>query len=140
MADAAEVLCQHLQDNWSLSSPSKADIYWAKSKVEAIDFTKMAKNYVVACYAPMTAANVRVLAKGVLLAEQNVMVDILVKVSTSVSSAVAVRENMRGEVYRILKASTPSGFGFADITREFNKNESPDLVRLSLQVKMVSLA
>jgi hypothetical protein len=140
MADAAEVLCQHLQDNWSLTSPSKADIYWAKSKVEAIDFTKMAKNYVVACYAPMTAANVRVLAKGVLLAEQNVMVDILVKVSTSVSSAVAVRENMRGEVYRILKASAPSGFGFADITREFNKNESPDLVRLSLQVKMVSLA
>jgi hypothetical protein len=139
MADASTVLNQHLSDNWSLSAPAKTDIYWAKSKVEAIDFTKMAKNYVLACYAPMSAANVRVEAKDVLLVEQNVMVDILVKVVTSVSDAVNARENMRGEVYRILKASTPNGFGYADITREFNKNESPDLARLSLQVKMVSL-
>jgi hypothetical protein len=140
MADAAEVLCQHLQDNWSLTSPSKADIYWAKSKVEAIDFAKMAKNYVVACYAPMTAANIRNIAKDVDLVEQNVMVDVLVKVVTSVSDAVSARENMRGEVYRILKASVPSGFQDAYITREFNKVESPDLARLSLQVVMVSFA
>jgi hypothetical protein len=103
MADAAAVLNQHLYDNWSLASPAKDDIYWAKSKVEAVDFTKMAKNYVVACYAPMTAANVRVEAKDVLLAEQNVMVDILVKVVTSVNDAVNARENMRNEVYRILE-------------------------------------
>jgi len=140
MADAAAVLNQHLYDNWNLASPAKDNIYWAKSKVEAIDFTKMTKNYVIACYAPMTAANVRVEAKDVLFVEQNVMVDILVKVVTSVTDAVNARENMRNEVYRILKASTPSGFGYADITREFNKNESPDLARLSLQVKMVSLA
>jgi len=139
MADAAVVLNQHLYDNWSLSTPAKTDVYWAKSKVEAIDFTKMTKNFVLACFAPMTAANVRVEAKDVLLVEQNVMVDILVRVVTSVTDAVTARENMRGEVYRILKASTPSGFGYADITREFNKNESPDLARLSLQVKMVSL-
>jgi len=140
MADAAAVLNQHLYNNWSLASPAKADIYWAKSKVEAIDFTKMAKNFVLACYAPMTAANIRVEAKGVYVVEQNVMVDILVRVVTSVNDAVNVRENMRNEVYRILKTSTPSGFGYADITREFNKTESPDLARLSLQVKMVSLA
>jgi hypothetical protein len=140
MADAAVVLNQHLYDNWALASPANTDIYWAKSKVEAIDFTKIGKNYVLACYAPMSAANVRVEAKDVLFVEQNVMVDILVKVVTSVNDAVNVREDMRGEVYRILKASTPSGFGYADIIREFNKNESPDLVRLSLQVKMVSLA
>jgi len=140
MTDAAAVLNQHLYDNWSLTSPAKDDIYWAKSKVEAVDFAKIKKNYVVACYAPMTAANVRVLAKGVLLAEQNVMVDILVKVVTSINDAINARENMRNEVYRILKASTPSGFGYADVTREFNKVESPDLTRLSLQVKMVCLA
>jgi hypothetical protein len=140
MADAAAVLNQHLYDNWSLTSPAKVDIYWAKSKVEAVDFTKMAKNYVVACYAPMTAANIRTIAKGVMLVEQNVMVDILVKVVTSVNDAVNARENMRNEVYRILKESTPNGFQIADIIREFNKVESPDLARLSLQVKMVSLA
>jgi hypothetical protein len=140
MADAATVLNQHLYDNWTLTSPAKADIYWAKSKVEAVDFAKIKKNYVLACYAPMTAANVRVLAKSVLLAEQNVMVDILVKVVTSINDAINARENMRNEVYRILKASTPSGVGYADVTREFNKVESPDLTRLSLQVKMVCLA
>jgi hypothetical protein len=139
MADAAAILNQHLYDNWSLTSPAKADIYWAKSKVEAVDFTKMAKNYVVACYAPMTAANIRNIAKGVNLVEQNAMVDILVRVVTSVNDAVNVRENMRNEVYRILKESAPSGFGYADVIREFNKAESPDLARLSLQVKMVSL-
>jgi hypothetical protein len=140
MADAAAVLNQHLYDNWALASPAKTDVYWAKSKVEAIDFTKMAKNYVLACYAPMTAANIRLEAKDVWLVEQNVMVDILVKVVTSVNDAVNMRENMRYEVYRILKQYTPSGFGFADVTREFNKNESPDLARLSLQVKLVSFA
>jgi hypothetical protein len=140
MADAAAVLNQHLYDNWALASPAKTDIYWAKSKVEAIDFTKMTKNFVLACFAPMTAANVRVEAKGVLLVEQNVMVDILVKVVTSVNDAVNMRENMRYEVYRILKGSTPSGFEYADVIREFNKSESPDLARLSLQVKLVSFA
>ena len=140
MADAAAVLNQHLYDNWGLASPAKDNIYWAKSKVEAIDFTKMTKNYVVACHAPMTAANIRVEAKDVYVVEQNVMVDILVKVVTSVNDAVNVRESMRGEVYRILKTSVPSGFQDAYITREFNKVESPDLARLSLQVVMVSFA
>jgi len=80
------------------------------------------------------------LLRDVWLIEQNVMVDIIVKVVTSVGDAVNVRENMRNEIYRILKQSKPSGFQIVDITREFNKVESPDLVRLSLQAKMVSLA
>jgi hypothetical protein len=138
--DASEALCQLLHDNWSLESPAKTDVYWAKSKVEAVDFAKVGKNFVVACYAPMTAANVRLVARDVWLIEQNVMVDIIVKVVTSVGDAVNVRENMRNEIYRILKQSKPSGFQIVDITREFNKVESPDLVRLSLQAKMVSLA
>jgi len=140
MADAATVLNQHLYDNWTLQNPSRNDIYWAKSKVEAIDFAKMGKNYVVACYAPMTAANVRLAAKNVWIVEENVMVDILVRVVSNVAEAVEKRETMRDEVYNILKGSTPSGFKAADITREFNKNESPDLVRVSLQVKLVKLA
>jgi len=140
MADAAAILSQHLYDNWMLENPSKDSIYWAKSKVEAIDFTKMGKNYVVACYAPMTAANVRLAAKNVWIVEENVMVDILVRVVSSVAEAVEKREAIRDEVYSILKGSTPSGFEAADITREFNKNESPDLARLSLQIKLVKLA
>ena len=140
MADAAAILSQHLYDNWTLENPSRDSIYWAKSKVEAIDFAKMGKNYVVACYAPMTAANVRLEAKNVWIIEENVMVDILVRVVSSVAEAVEKREAMRGEVYRILKGSTPSGFEAADVTREFNKNESPDLARLSLQVKLVKFA
>jgi len=140
MVDAAAILNQHLYDNWTLQNPSRDSIYWAKSKVEAIDFTKMGKNYVVACFAPMTAANVRVAAKNVWIVEENVMVDILVRVVSNVAEAVEKREAMRDEVYNILKSSTPSGFEAVDITREFNKNESPDLVRLSLQVRCLSLA
>jgi hypothetical protein len=140
LTDVASVLSQHLYDNWSLSNPSSDDIYWAKSKVEAIDFTKVGKNYVIACYAPISAANIRFLTREIRLVEQNVTVDILVRVISSVDDAVNMRETIRSEVYRILKDTVPSGFEYADVVRESNKNESPDLARVSVFVKMVSFS
>lgn len=140
MTDAASAIMNLLNTEWSLSSPAKADIYWANSRFEAVDFARVGKNYVVACYAPMAVASVKSVAAGLWQIEQNVMVDIIVRVTSSVDAAVEARESMRGEVYRIIKAKETSSniFALIQLTREFNKVESPDLVRVSLQVSCLT--
>jgi hypothetical protein len=119
-----------------LESPAKEDIYWAKSRFEAVDFAKVGKNYVVACYAGATS--VRSAFIGAMQIDENVNIDILAKVTTSVENAVSIREAIRGEIYRIVKeneVSTP-GYAWIRVNREFNKVESPDLVRLTIQVML----
>jgi len=138
MTDAAGTIMQLLNDNWSLSMPSKADVYWAASKVEAVDFARIGKNYVIACYAPMTVASSKPSTFELWEIEENIVVDVICKVTSTVQQACGTRELMRAEVYRIMHGFETSkdthGFSWVHVKSEGNKSESPDLVRVSLLV------
>jgi len=104
---AASVISQLLQENWSLQSPAKTDIYWAD--------TKVGKNFVIACYSPSGPVQAVPLSREAWQKTEQVMVDILVKVTGTVDDACTLRETMRNEVYRIthlVELSTP---GYPDV-------------------------
>jgi len=129
-----------LHDNWSLQSPSVDDILWADTRVDAATFLASVKNYAVCCYNPMSPTSVEPLSREVWQITERVMVDIYVKVVTTIGAAVDVRENMKAEVYRILhqKQLDVSGIQLVNVERETNKLEASDLVRLTLQVTCVT--
>ncbi len=137
---AALATCQLLQQNWSLQSPAASDIYWADTKVEAMDWTKVGKNFVIACYSPSGPVQAVPLSREAWQKTEQVMVDILVKVTGTVDDACTLRETMRNEVYRIMhkvELSTP-GYPDVHVQREAYKTESGELARIVIQVALVS--
>jgi hypothetical protein len=137
---AASVISKLLQENWSLLSPAKTDIYWADTKVEAMDWMKVGKNFVIACYSPSGPVQAVPLSREAWQKTEQIMVDILVKVTGTVDDACTLRETMRNEVYRIthlVELSTP-GYPDVHVQREAYKTESSELARLVIQVSLIS--
>lgn len=138
---ATSIISQLLQDEWSLSSPDVDDIGWSSTRVEAMDFTKIAKNFFVACYNLMWPVNARPYTVALWWVEENVIVDILVKVTSSVDDAADLRELIRSEIYRIIHENETNidDFILVRITREPYKVEAPDIVRETIQVTCTAL-
>lgn len=126
---------QTLQQYWSLQSPATAQIYWTDTKIETMDWAKVSQDYVVACYTVPGAGSVTPLSKEVWQKDERVCVDILVKVTSTVDAAIAVRESMKGEVYRILhtRQFTIPNVAACNAYREDNKVESSDVARVSIE-------
>jgi hypothetical protein len=140
MVDASSIVMQTLQSNWSLSSPGQTDVYWADAKVEMMDWAKLGKNVVVACYSASGPVQAVPLSREVFQKTERVTVDLIVRVSTSVDDALSMRESLRREVYRIIETTqfTIQGIANAYVSRESYKVESGELTRLTAEVTCVS--
>ena len=136
----AAVLSQVLQNSWSLQSPAKADILWTDTKPETMQMPQWTKNYVIGVYNPSNPAVTKPLCRELWEITENVYVDIYIKVTSTIDAAAAVREAMRLECYRISHVNEfqVSGQKTVDIVREPHKIESPEVVRLCLQIAAVS--
>ena len=136
----AAVLSQVLQSNWNIQNPAKTDILWTDTKPETMQMPQWTKNYVVGVYSPSNPAAAKVLCRELWEITENVYVDIYVRVTSTVDSAVAVREAMRLECYRISHVNEfqVSGQKTVDIVREPHKVESSEVVRICLQIAAVS--
>ena len=139
MTDSSRIVMETLQANWSLSSPSQTDVYWADTKVEAMDWAKLGKNCVVACYSASGPVQAVPLSAEVWQKTEQVIVDIIVKVNGTIDQANDTRESMRVEVYRIIHSQqfTISGISAAYVSRESYKVESSELTRLAIQISCV---
>jgi hypothetical protein len=140
MVDSSRLVMQTLQNNWSLSSPGQTDVYWVDAKVEMMDWAKLGKNIVVACYSASGPVQAVPLSREAFQKTEKVIVDLIVKVSISVDDSLNVRESMRAEVYRIIETSqfTIQGVANAFVSREPYKVESGELTRLTVEVTCVS--
>jgi hypothetical protein len=140
MVNASTLIMQTLQSNWSLSSPGQTDVYWVDAKVEMMDWAKLGKNVVVACYSASGPVQAVPLSREVFQKTERVTVDLIVRVSTSVDDALNIRENIRAEVYRIIETTqfTIPGVANAFVSRESYKVESGELARLTVEVTCVS--
>ena len=141
MVDSSTLVMQTLQNNWSLSSPGQTDVYWVSAKVEMMDWAKLGKNIVVACYSGSGPVQAVPLSAEVWQKTEQVTVDIIVKVGTGTAEdANTIRDSMATEVYRIIHSSqfTISGISAVYVSRESFKVESAELSRLALQVSCVS--
>jgi hypothetical protein len=140
MVDTSMLLMQTLQSNWSLGSPGQTDVYWVDAKVEMMDWAKLGKNIVVACYSASGPVQAVPLSREVFQKTEKVIVDLIVRVTTSVDDALNVRESMRAEVYRIIETSqfTIQSVANAFVSREPYKVESRELTRLTVEVTLVS--
>jgi hypothetical protein len=140
LTSAPSTISLLLQQNWSLSTPGKDDIYWADTRVETMDFAKVGKNYVVACYSPSSPVASVPLSREAFQKTEQVVVDLVVRAVTSINDACTVRESMRREVYRIIELFQfkIQGVANAYVSREAYKVESSELARLALQVSCVS--
>jgi len=141
MTDTAQIISAMLQLKWSLASPKASDIYWSTTRFQAMDFEKVTNSYVIACYNPGSPVASDALAREVWQLVEDVVIDIIVKVGAgTVQQAVDARESMKQQVYTIIHANEFAFSGCADVypMREHTKVESPDLVRLAIQVKCKS--
>lgn len=140
MTDTAQVISAMLQAKWSLGSPSVSDIYWSTTRFQAMDFEKVANSYAIACYNPGSPVASDALAREVWQLIEDVVIDIIVKVSAGTALAIDTRESIRQQVYSIIHANEFAFSGCADVypMREHTKVESPDLVRLAIQIKCKS--
>lgn len=131
MTDAVSAISSLLYNNWNLTSPDKNSIYWAKGRFETVDFAKVGKSNIVACYQLM--ANVKGFTFETWQVEETVAIDILSKESS-------LRNDMREEVYRIIHANehAVSGYVWVHIVREANSVESIDLARTTIHVACLS--
>jgi hypothetical protein len=142
MTDTAQVISAMLQAKWSLSSPSVSDIYWATTRFQAMDFEKVTNPYTISCYNPGSPVASDALAREVWQMVEDVVVDIIVKVSAGTALAINARESIKQEVYRIIHINEFAFSGCADVypMREHTKVESPELVRLAIQIKCKSFS
>jgi hypothetical protein len=140
MVNTSTLLMQTLQSNWSLSSPGQTDVYWVDAKVEMMDWAKLGKNIVVACYSASGPVQVVPLSREVFQKTEKVIVDVIVRVLTSVDDTLRMRESMRAEVYRIIETTqfAIEGVANAFVSREPYKVESSELTRLTVEVTCVS--
>lgn len=133
-SDVAQTVSQLLQAGWTLTSPTKTDIYWGVTRPETVDFLALGKQIVVNCYNPMGDVVVaEPLSREVWKRVESVVVDVIVKAG-DMATAVSTRESIRNEVYRVIHMSDPSFW----VEKETYKVESPEIVRLTLIVKYIS--
>lgn len=143
MTDTAQVISTMLQAKWNLSSPTVAQIFWATTRFQTMDFEKMTNSYAIACYNPGSPVASDALAREVWQMVEDVVVDIIVKVGSGpVLQALDARENMKQQVYSIIHANEFKLSGCVDVypMREHTKVESPDLVRLAIVIKCKSFS
>lgn len=140
--DVAEAVGKLLRENWSLTDPSASEVYWTNTRFEALDWSRLGYNFVVACYNPMMAGSVKPLAFKTWKITENVIVDIIVRiVDGNVEKALENREAIRSEVYRTLHSfeADVEGLSWIRPVREPVKVEGPDLVRQVIQLECVTL-
>jgi hypothetical protein len=138
MPDIAQQISSLLQAKWTLPSPQVSDITWASTRFEAAqDVGGLPGNFIISCYNPGGPVTVDTLSREVLQVLEDVLVDILVKVSAGTALAIDTRESMRQQVYDILHINQFSVPGCNDVypLRETTKVESPQLVRVAIMVR-----
>ena len=141
MTDTVQIVSALLQAKWGLASPKASDIYWSTTRFQAMDFEKVTNAYVIACYNPGSPVASDVLTREVWQFLEDIVIDIIVKIGAgTVQQAVDARESMRQQVYSILHTNEFAFSGCVDVypLREHTKVESPELVRLAIQVKCKS--
>lgn len=136
----AAALSQVLQNNWSLQNPAKTDILWTDTKPDTMQMPQWTKNYVVGVYNPSNPAVTKALCRELWEITENVCIDIYVRVTSTIDAAASIREAMRLECYRISHVSEfqVPGQKNIDVVREPHKIESPEVVRICLQIAAVS--
>jgi hypothetical protein len=137
---ASGTIKQLLQQQWSLTNPAASDIDWTDTKFDAAGFPGAGKSFVIACYSPTGPVQTEPLSREAWKKTEQVIVDIMVKITGSPEDACNTRESMRGEVYRIIHASEFTVPGFVDVypVREPYKVESGEWARLAIQFACVS--
>lgn len=142
MTDTAQIVSAMLQAKWSLPSLRVTDIYWATTRFQAMDFEKVPNFFAIACYNPGSPVASDALAREVWQMLEDVVIDIIVKVSAGTSLAIDARESIRQQVYIIIHANEFAFSGCTDVypMREHTKVESPELVRLAIQIKCKSFS
>jgi hypothetical protein len=135
MPDIAQQISSLLQAKWTLPSPGVADITWASTRFEAAQ--DVPGNFVVSCYNPGGPVSADPLSREVWQLLEDVIIDILVKVSAGTALAIESRESMRQQVYEILHLNQFGVSGCNDVypVRETTKVESPQLVRVAIMVR-----
>lgn len=128
---AVNAISNLLYENWSLENPSRDSVHWARSRVEAVDFAKLGKNHVIACYELSSTS--RSLTFELWQVEETIAVDVL-------SAKAETRNSMRDEVYRIIHANEHfvEGYVWVRISRESNTMEMPGLARTTIHVVCIS--
>jgi len=148
LTDTAQVISAMLQAKWSLTSPKVTDIFWATTKFTAVQFEQMANSYSIACYNPGSPVASDALAREVWQMVEDVIIDIIVKTAgmssagSAIQEAIDARESMKQQVYTILHQNEFAFSGCADVyaLREHTKAETPELVRLAIQVRCRSFS
>jgi len=132
----AAALSQLFQNNWSLSSPAVGDILWTDTKPDLMQLLQWTKNYVVGLYNPPNPVVTKALCRELWQIFEHVYADVYVKVTSTVDAAAVIRETIRGEIYRIAHTQEfqVAGQKNVDIVREPHKIESPEMVRLAIEL------
>ena len=140
MTENNVLVSQVLQANWTLASPLASEILWETTRVDTVSFLASTENQGVSCYNPTGALQNDPLSREAWLEHERIIVDVLVKVTTTPAAAADVRKLIRDEVYRILHTKELGISGIVDVyvEREITKVEGSDLVRLTLQVACVN--
>ncbi|MGB8780551.1 MAG: hypothetical protein WCD81_07880 [Candidatus Bathyarchaeia archaeon] len=148
MTDTAQVVSAMLQAKWGLSSPKASDIFWATTRFTAMQFGQVTNSYAIACYNPGNPVASDPLSREVWQMLEDVIIDIVVKTAgmssagSAIQEAIDARESMRQQVYSIIHQNEFAFSECADVypLREQTKAESPELVRLAIQVKCKSFS
>jgi hypothetical protein len=139
MPDNVQTVSNTLQAQWAsfISSPGSSAIFWPTIKPDMAKFDMLSFNYVIACYNPASPAAVGDDAQGEWTVVEDIIVDIIVKVTTGTQSAIDTREALRQACYSIIHHNETSMTGIAEahISRETFKVESPEHMRLAMLVK-----
>ena len=140
--DEASGISSLLQAQWSLGSPTAAQILWAITRFDSATFLASSQSYAIGIYNPASPTTVIPMCREAWQEIERVHVDILVKVTSNSTPAAATvtREAIKLEVYRILHLYQLQITGILDayVERELNKTEGQDLVRITLQVACVN--
>jgi hypothetical protein len=129
------VIGQILQQNWQAQNngPAYNQISWVYTKFEAGQ--DVPGPYVISCYNPPGPVTSEMLSPEVTQILEDVVVDILVAVSSGTAGALQARESMRNQVYNILVDNAIQNLaGLTDLwpLRESAKLESPQLIRVAI--------
>jgi hypothetical protein len=130
------IISQVLQQNWTLTAPAVIDILWPTTRVETLAFPANGKNCIVSCYNPTGAQQNEPLTREAWKQSERITIDIIVKVTNTLSAATEIRENIRNEIYRIIHNQELQISNITDtyIDRETTRIESQELVRSTLQI------
>lgn len=140
MPDNVQTVSNTLQEQWAnfISSPGTSAIFWPTVKPDVAKFDTLSFNYLVACYNPASPAAVDDSAQGMWTIVEDIIVDIIVKITAGTQNAIDTREALRQACYSIIHHNETSmpGIAEAHINRETYKVESPEHMRLAMLVKL----